>query len=821
MTEIAFTQITSDNCEMTKRYGRNEAGAIESSAIAHMTQGRARVMRLSDLTHIDGALRSLDPHQAITCGLPTVGDCLLTTRAGAEFRPDAVARTNEAFDWHYGASLFPIDVDVDSSAFRSVGEVLDALESCHPWLRHVTRVARPSSSSFVADRGLRGVHVYIAVTRGIDIPQLAKRMQTEQWLAGRGYIKISKSGALLVRQLSDDLVYQPSRLLFESQPVCEGVERLVPADQAVVIRAERPIGPPLRARTPEGLLDIAELPAIKAIDERRAATMIKQARDSRRSEAKRVAIDYQIANAIANGYDAKEGERYGLIATRALGDKLLPASWELFVKDIGRVKVADALANIEAALGHQCADPFDTWRPDLEPKHCTKAEIVRMGDRYGVWSHKQQQFFAFTDLVAADLASPLEQAAEKFCGVLEYPEKMGKTASLVNVKFALEKLLNETNALPRLNLATGYVDRTDCPPASALIDALSRVGCTNISKSAIDTALDAIGEINAHDPWKATILSLPAWDKTPRLDTIFQDVCSTIADKAHILTGRVLFAGIVMRQLHPGAGLPIVPVLIGRQGYGKSQFVLAIARALNMPAPSAITFTDARTMSMRAARSIIAELSEMSGMGKRDMDEIKSWTGDTTDAYRRPYDREEKEHLRRFVLVGTANQNELNRDVTGNRRFMPIDVNTPIKPEWSVEILQLLAEARDRFCQDERAYNALLREASDAVYEHNYQDMLQGVGVPEHTLDDLMPPIIRNALAASGARKAYTGDVRRALDAQASGKSINSREVAQWFRRSGWMKGQDNRGRYFEAPVGLELQAPTTVVAGPFAGVAA
>lgn len=823
MADIQFTMITADNCDLTKRYRKVDSGEIESSAIAHMTQGAAQVMRLADVTELDVLLRHLSPNQAITCGLPTVGSCLLTTRAGAEFRSDAVARTNESFSWHYGPSLFPVDVDVDTGAFRTVGEVLDALESCHPWLRHIVRMARPSSSSFVGGRGLRGVHVYFAVTRGTDIPKLAERMQVEQWAANCGYIKISKSGALLTRQLSDDLVYQPSRLMFEASPVCEGdVVREIPPDQALIVRADRPVGQPMRGRTPEGLLDCAELPGLREIEYRRFETRRRQARDARRSEAKRVAIDYQKSNAIAQGYDAKEGERYGLMATRALGDKLLPAAWELFVKDIGRVKVSEVLAAGPSAYGFQCADPFDTWRQDLEPKHCNKAEIVLMGDRPGVWSHKLQQFFAFTDSASANLASPLDQAAEKFCGLLEYPEKMTKSASLANVKFACEVLLQEIDAPPRMNAATGYIDRAHCPSLSALIDALTRVGCANVSKSAIENALEAIGEVNAYDPWKDAILSLPTWDKVPRLDAVFLDVCSALVTDAVMLTGRALFAGIVMRQLRPGAGMPIVPVLIGRQGFGKSQFVLAICKALSLPPPSSIIFTDARTMSMRAARSIVAELSEMSGMGKRDLDEIKAWTGDTVDAYRRPYDREEKEHPRRFVLIGTANQNELNRDVTGNRRFMPIEVLAPISPAWAIEIPQLLAEAKARFCDDERVYSALLREASDAVYAHNYEAMLHGEGVPEHTLDDLLPQIIRALLLNSGKRRAYSGDIRKALDQQGSGRTISSREVAQWFKRKGWQKGEDNRGRYFEAPDSYTLeQAPSNIVSGPFGNAAA
>ena len=84
---------------MTKKFTRLEGGGIESTAIAHMTEGAAKVISLPDLSQLCGVLQLLQAHQAITCGVPLVGDTLLTTRTGAALRLDAVARTNEAFGY--------------------------------------------------------------------------------------------------------------------------------------------------------------------------------------------------------------------------------------------------------------------------------------------------------------------------------------------------------------------------------------------------------------------------------------------------------------------------------------------------------------------------------------------------------------------------------------------------------------------------------------------------------------------------------------------------------------------------------------------------
>jgi hypothetical protein len=802
MTDIRFTQITATDCELTKTFSINEAGALESSAIAHMTAGRAQVVEIASISHLASLLPLLDANQAITCGVPNAGDTPLTTRAGAEFNPQAVARTNEAFTYPSGPALFPIDVDVDSAVFPTVHAVLDALEACSPWLKHVHRVARPSSSSFVHGRGLRGVHVYLGVTSGQDIPALGRRMKLEQWSAGRGFVKISRSGALLTRQLSDDLVYQPSRLMFESAPVTRGVARVVPPDQAFVERAPLvSIGRPVAYKTQDGLLDVQAMSPLRAIEERRVESAIRSARQSRKREAKKVALEYQLTNAVQAGIDAKEGERYGLLAIRALGDLRLPKSWTLVVKGVGPVTVADVLANIHSALGFQCADPFDTWRPDLSEKHFGKAEIVQQGDRYGVWSHKLQQFFEFTDDDAADLATPLAQAAEKLAGVLEYPEPSNKTAPFINIRFALQELLTEIECVPTQNVVTGRVENAnELPAPGEMLDALSYVGCKNVSPDAIERAVRFIASAHPVDPWADAMRKLPVWDKTPRLDTVFTDICGALPSEALTLTGQLVFAAIVRKQFNPGAPCPVIPVLIGAQGTGKSQFVEAIPRTLGLPMPSSLAFGDDRRMSMAAARSIVAELAEMSGMGKREVEDIKRWTTDNTDAYRKPYETDEIERPRRFVLFGTANKHELNRDTSGNRRFMPVAVMFPIDPNWSVELPQILAEAKVRFADDEQAYISLVRAAPDAVKAYNDADMAQGVGMVYGDIDDLLPDALRAIIRRTGQRRLRASDIRSVLDQQPSGRQIRSRDVSRWLEMHRWSVGRTASMRFYEAP---------------------
>lgn len=802
MPAIRFTLVTADNCAMTKTFTQDPFGNVISTAIAHMTAGRAQVIELDCPTHLASFLPTLGPNQAITCGVPLAGDTPLTTRAGADFNPHAVARTNEAFRYLDAPALMPIDVDTAAGVYRTVGEVLDALEAASPWLRHVLRVARPSSSSYVAGRGLRGVHVYVPVSRGTDIPELGKRLQIEQWAAGRGSVVISKSGALLVRQLSDALVYQPSRLMFEAAPQLEGgVTRDVPASEAWIERPAQPLkGRPANYKTVEGWLDAQELPLLRDIERRRFEASTRQAKDRMRVEAKKIALNYHKANALAAGLD--DGDRRGAQALRALGDKRLPPSWPLALAGEPFTAAVEAiLANLPAYLGRYCADPFDAMRADLTEAHKHKAEIVAMHGRPGVWSHKLQEFFEFSTDDTDELETPLGIAAENLCGVIEeWPDRKDKKRnSLSNVLFAVGLLAKEAGIRLQFDVCLDAFSREGVPADGEWLRAVTRLGCSCVSADTLRKALEEHGRADPIDPWRDAVLALPAWDGQHRVDTLFVDTFGAIPSEAQSYAARAVLAGLVMRQLAPGMPAPVVPVLIGPQGHGKGLFIADMAKALGFPPPTELAFTDDRRMSMAAARAPLDELCEMAGLGKRDADDVKRWVTDTQDVYRRPYDRNEETHPRRFVLIGTANKWELNRDETGNRRFMPVLTQQAPDANWSIEVPQLLAEAKARFCQDRAVYFRLIREAADAVFAYNEDAMRRGEGMPVSDLDDILPPVLERLI--NDRHRVQSSSIRTALDVQASGRKHSAHEVSRWLKARGWVPGTDGRGmRYYTAP---------------------
>ena len=66
--------------------------------------------------------------------------------------------------------------------------------------------------------GSGGLHVYVFVKDGTDIPRFLEALQKRAWLAGFGWIMVGGCGQLLVRSIVDTSVGLPERLVFEGPP---------------------------------------------------------------------------------------------------------------------------------------------------------------------------------------------------------------------------------------------------------------------------------------------------------------------------------------------------------------------------------------------------------------------------------------------------------------------------------------------------------------------------------------------------------------------------------------------------------------------------
>ena len=89
----------------------------------------------------------------------------------------------------------------------------------------------------------------------------------------------------------------------------------------------------------------------------------------------------------------------------------------------------------------------------------------------------------------------------------------------------------------------------------------------------------------------------------------------------------------------------------------------------------------------------IVEWPELSGLSRRDSNEIKNFLAIQSDAYRNVFGTLDKDHPRTAIFIGTTNEASYLSDPTGNRRFWPVKVNRCDLDALKADIGQIWGEA--------------------------------------------------------------------------------------------------------------------------------
>lgn len=148
----------------------------------------------------------------------------------------------------------------------------------------------------------------------------------------------------------------------------------------------------------------------------------------------------------------------------------------------------------------------------------------------------------------------------------------------------------------------------------------------------------------------------------------------------------------VRRIYHPGTKFDQLLVLEGEQDLGKSGLI----SVLTSPAwfTDCLSVGDDPKVIVEQTRGrLLAEFSELDGIGRRDIERIKSMLSRQTDSARLSYDKSTTSVPRQFVLIGTTNDRHYLQDYTGNRRFWPVRVGSVDFEALKQDRDQLWAEA--------------------------------------------------------------------------------------------------------------------------------
>lgn len=225
---------------------------------------------------------------------------------------------------------------------------------------------------------------------------------------------------------------------------------------------------------------------------------------------------------------------------------------------------------------------------------------------------------------------------------------------------------------------------TDADWDRALTDAHNPAFRFPVQTGDFERALRSIAERHAVDPMTQAfreLLDRPAesvsgHDEGLDLESWLPAVCGIEDSAYHRAVGRYMVGAMVRRILLPGCKSDEMAVLISKvQGKGKSTLCRLLAPTID----GRETFTDALALGADPKEVLeqtggiaIVEFSELAGSRGKEIEHIKAMVSRTEDTARPAYGRETVTRKRRFICIGTSNDETPLRDESGNRRFLPV-----------------------------------------------------------------------------------------------------------------------------------------------------
>jgi predicted P-loop ATPase len=232
------------------------------------------------------------------------------------------------------------------------------------------------------------------------------------------------------------------------------------------------------------------------------------------------------------------------------------------------------------------------------------------------------------------------------------------------------------------------------------------------------------------------------WDGTPRLDTLFIEYLGTKDTAYSRAVTRKAFTAAVARAMTPGCKFDNMLILAGPQGIGKSTLLDRMSRGW---------FNDSiRTFEGKEASELLqgvwlVEVSELDAFRKTDVSRIKQFLSLRADRFRAAYGRNVKEIPRSCVFFGTTNTSDFLQDMTGNRRFWPVDTGevrrtkTVWKDLTDDVVDQLWAEAFVRWQLGESLYLSGAVEEEAKLKQEEHREVSSREGLIRDFLDREIP----------------------------------------------------------------------------------
>lgn len=191
----------------------------------------------------------------------------------------------------------------------------------------------------------------------------------------------------------------------------------------------------------------------------------------------------------------------------------------------------------------------------------------------------------------------------------------------------------------------------------------------------IERAIRTVANENRYHPIREKLESL-TWDGISRLGDVLHHFLGVNQTPLITESLKVFMLGAISRVYTPGCKFEYMLCLVGGQGAGKSSFLKYLAMNDAWFTDDIKQLSDKDIFEHILAHWIV-EISEMFAILKSSsIEETKSFLSREKDNYRIKYQKYASDHPRQVVFAGTSNKMQfLPVDKSGNRRFIPIEVN--------------------------------------------------------------------------------------------------------------------------------------------------
>ena len=312
------------------------------------------------------------------------------------------------------------------------------------------------------------------------------------------------------------------------------------------------------------------------------------------------------------------------------------------------------------------------------------------------------------------------QEKNRFRPLKSIPEDtllMMKTEAFLNANFEMRK-----------NVMTGvaqYRERSSDQFAFRDLDQEARNDMTIRAKEMglkswdkdIDRFVDST-RIEKYDPVNDWLDHLPRWDGRDRIGELAARVPTNQPHWEHYF--RTWMLGMVAHWMGRSSltGNALVPLLIGRQGCGKSSFCrILLPQELRDYYNDRINFKNETDLNLGLTSFALINIDEFDKTTQRQQVLLKYLLSTADVKFRPPYGKAMKQYRRYASFIATTNDSKPLNDPTGSRRFVCVEVVGDIDFADNLNHRQLYAQLRQMVTEGERYW--LNDEETATLIEEN------------------------------------------------------------------------------------------------------